>query len=497
MSSSVSSTPVMTLDHLIQQDDPQHHTFVVIVQDISPYQQKILALPTQNSELARATGGKQSQIKQMSSALIGDSTKQFVKLTLWGEKARVLDERQGPDAVHIGDIVVCSGFYICNRRGTIEIRGRRDSRMAVMLRNDVYHPQSSNIKIAQIQSLLDARGQILLLKQESSLGLKSIAEARENMILSVLVRLGPSNIQDIQDDLAIHPNHHTRIHAQVMMYDSPRTSMGLNLWEQFSKKEFTQALMLNTGTSTQIDRVFEISNVIITSNARTKLEANTTAKTTFHELRASDPRKIQFMETYDAQQFRRTFSSFHALRNLNTDGEIEIQQIQVRQMIFPWITLSSSSNPLKKNNVVEQLELPAISSFIEAYCGRCNQPCPDDACSTCHGIEKQKQKNTTPIFWRYKCMMLRLADPSGVELQVTVPSAAIERLLSNIPASSLADPNHARTYQNSVRMLLASMQHSMMCETFDCILVYSRAATTTLEEERRTVFLHTLTPCCP
>ena len=185
MSSFVSSTPVMTLDHLIQQDDPQHHTFVVIVQDISPYQQKILALPTQNSEVARATGGKQSQIKQTSSALIGDSTKQFVKLTLWGEKARVLDERQGPDAVHIGDIVVCSGFYICNRRGTIEIRGRRDSRMAVMLRNDVYHPQSSNIKMAQIQSLLDARGQILLLKQESSLGVKSIAEARENMILSL------------------------------------------------------------------------------------------------------------------------------------------------------------------------------------------------------------------------------------------------------------------------------------------------------------------------
>ncbi|EEY66099.1 uncharacterized protein PITG_03641 [Phytophthora infestans T30-4] len=334
---------------------------------------------------------------------VGDASRQFFKITCWGEAPPTLihpasNEDSGPmqllsaDAVlRVGDIVLFSFCRIKSYRGNVEAQ--------FILRNDEF-ATSSTVQLlyrkdryfsTQDVPLKDLYPMIEWYKQHCR-----EFDLRENMLDGVLL-------------------------CELIMYDSPRDVMTVNLWDQHADKRFVARLLEHHGA-------IEIDGIVVSLQALSnRLLANTTPHSVFRFLEPDD---------LDAPV---TFATLEELEGCTFEGLATLENIRVEQVC------------LGRHFGHESHVLPSFApQLAERYCTGCDQALPEistrnNAAQTRFGACANKCKTRrgstvdASCGWRYRRFSMILRDSRNERVQVEVDNLATVEMVGNIEAQVLME----------------------------------------------------------
>ncbi|EGZ28488.1 hypothetical protein PHYSODRAFT_477214 [Phytophthora sojae] len=346
---------------------------------------------------------------------VGDAGRQFFKVTCWGDAPPTLiqsastadsDGDSDPmrlssaDAViKVGDIVFFSCCRIKSYRGNVEAQfilrneeAATSSTAQLLYRKDRYFS-------VQDAPLKDLYPMIEWYKQHCR-----EFDLRENMMDGVLL-------------------------CELIMYDSARDAMTVNLWDQHAEKRFVTRLVEHRGA-------VEIDGIVVSLQALSnRLLANTTPHTSFRLLEADDPESIALEQKFAGV----TFATLEELQVSLFEGQGTLQNVRVEQI------------HLGRHFGNEASVLATFAPRLaERYCTGCHRALPELSCQgkrVLHGYIACANKCKTrrgssvdaPCDWRYRHISMILRDSRNERLQVELENQAIVEILGNIEARDLVD----------------------------------------------------------
>ncbi|KAL7680485.1 hypothetical protein Plhal304r1_c065g0152671 [Plasmopara halstedii] len=403
---------------------------------------------------------------------VGDASRQFFKVTCWGETKPTLlhssssSEDSNPlqlssvDAMlQIGDIVFFSSCCIKSYRGNVEAqfvlckdKSTTSSTVQLLYRKDRYF-STQNVSLKDLYPMISWYKQscreFTFEEGVSPKGRRNkclIKDLKDNMVACVVCKL--RKFGDDAGRLTISEGGVATeldgvLLCELIMFDSPRDMMTLNLWDQHADKRFVDRLLRHRGA-------IEINGIVVSLQALSnRLFANTTPHTVFHLLKLEDLESIElenkiknFEKPFPTEMIpsgSTTFATLDEIEGCLFEGKAILKNVQVEQICFDRF-LGSKSSVLPK--FAQQL--------VEMYCIGCNQalsklPVCDSTIilrfGACASKCKSHQDNSldAPCCWRYRPFSITLRDIRNERLQVEVNDQAIKELVGNIEAGVVAE----------------------------------------------------------
>ncbi|ETI43817.1 hypothetical protein F442_11294 [Phytophthora nicotianae P10297] len=405
---------------------------------------------------------------------VGDASRQFFKVTCWGEAPPTLIHSlstgdPGPmqlssaDAVlRIGDIALFSFCCIKSYRGNVEAQ--------FVLRNDE-SAMSSTVQLlyrkdryfcTQDAPLKDLYPMIEWYKQHCRefigdegatpnrrTNRSPIKDLRENMVASVLCKLRPPKDNPAgtsEGGAAVASELDGVLLCELIMYDSARDVMTVNLWDQHADKRFIARLLEHRGA-------IEIDGIVVSLQALSnRLLANTTPHTVFRFVEVDDPESIELEKKLSGSGTPLqagisltkisgpvAFATLEELQGCMFEGQATLENVRVEQIC------------MNRHYGHESRVLPRFApQLAERYCSGCDQALPElstrnDAVQSRYGVCANKCKTrrgstvAAPCGWRYRRFSMVLRDSRNERLQVEVESQATVEMVGNIEAYVLME----------------------------------------------------------
>ena len=420
--------------------------------------------------------------------LVGDSSRQFFKITCWGEAPPTLlmvkeSTRNAcfmrlshyDAALQVGDIVLFSSCRIKSYRGDVEAQFVQNndetvtsSTVQLLYRKHRYF-DTQEVSLKSLYPTIEwykqhCRDVVIEDEDMASTASKRrktrsmIKDLRENMIVSILCKLrsvtdtedanarGVTNVASEMDGVLLR---------ELVMFDSAGDEMNVNLWDQHADKRFAARLLEHRGA-------VEISNVVVSLQALSnQLLANTTPHTTFRLLDLGDPESITTTRelvclqnvdrsaSFEAPVDPLSFASIKELENSMFEGLAIVTTICVEQIC------------LNCHFGAERTVLARFASHLaEQFCTGCDQtlpelPCRDytaqlqygacpNKCETYPGSTIRTQRD-----WRYRRFIMILCDSWNDRLQVEADNQVFVGILGNIEARALIEGPPSRNQFNT------------------------------------------------
>ncbi|POM66318.1 Hypothetical protein PHPALM_17839 [Phytophthora palmivora] len=362
---------------------------------------------------------------------VGDASRQFFKITCWGETpptlihSRSTSESDGDsdpmqlssaDAVlRVGDIVLFSFCRIKSYRGNVEAQfvQRNDesttsSTVQLLYRKDRYF-STQDVPLKDLYPMIEWYKQ----------------HCREFLVME--------GVTSELDGVLL---------CELIMYDSPRDAMTVNLWDQHAEKRFVARLLEHCGA-------IEIDGIVVSLQALSnRLLANTTPHTTFRLLDPSDQESMELgnklsgsgnsLQAGAKVNGQMTFSALEDLEGCLFEGLATLKDVRVEQVCLG-SHLGSETRVLAKY----------ASRLAERYCTGCDQTLPELLCrnttqprfGSCANQCKTRQGSNVNALssWRYRRMSMILRDSRNERLPVEVNNQAIVEIVGNIKAQVLME----------------------------------------------------------
>lgn len=276
----------------------------------------------------------------------------------------------------------------------------------------------------------------------------TIKDLRENMVASVVCKLQSpkeGGTGDTGGGTGFASEMDGVLLCELIMYDSARDAMTVNLWDQHAEKRFVTRLVEHRGA-------VEIDGIVVSLQALSnRLLANTTPHTSFRLLEADDPESIAL-----EQKFAGVGVPSQRAVVKNPGGQVTFATLEELQ-----VSLFEGQGTLQ-NVRVEQIHLgrhfgneaSVLATFAprlaERYCTGCHRALPELSCQgkrVLHGYIACANKCKTrrgssvdaPCDWRYRHISMILRDSRNERLQVELENQAIVEILGNIEARDLVD----------------------------------------------------------
>ncbi|TDH65263.1 uncharacterized protein CCR75_008067 [Bremia lactucae] len=413
--------------------------------------------------------------------LVGDATRQFFKVTCWGEAQPTLVHRSTSEDIsdrvqvksadaelQVGDIIKFSLCCIKLYRGNVEAQFfLRDEESAIsstaqlLYRKDRYFStQGTSIKdlypmIEWYKHNCRETGMIEGKTPKKINNRVMIKDLHENTVASVVCKLQLLNEKArayIGKEEAKANELHGVLLCKLVMFDSVQDSMTVNLWDQHADKRFVARLLKHCGA-------IEIIGIVVSLQALSnRLLANTTPQTLFRFLALDDLKSIKLEKRLSGLEKplsnftnikQTTFATIEKLKSCPSIGHALVQNVRVERMYFNRYLGSESS------------VLPQFTSHLaEKYCMECEQTLEEfflqdivaqrhfGACKSTCQIRKGSSTINAPWKWRYRRLSIILRDLQNEQLQVEVDDQAIVEMVGNITADVLvASVNSKRQKQ--------------------------------------------------
>ncbi|GMF17924.1 unnamed protein product [Phytophthora fragariaefolia] len=410
--------------------------------------------------------------------LVGDASRQFFKLTSWGEGPPTLTQAlrtadvdgdadpmrlsSADAAVQVGDIVLFSCCRIKAYRGNVEAQFVQHSHEAatsstaqLLYRKDRYF-SVQDVPLKDLYPMIEWYKQHCRefigdgVATSAARGVRNramIKDLRENMVASVLCKLRPlkdpaggtgggAGVASEMDGVLL---------CELVMYDSARDAMTVNLWDQHAEKRFVTRLLDHRG-------VIEIGGIVVSLQALSnRLLANTTPHTSFRLLDVDDPESIALERRITGAgapiqitvaKRANTLSTFATIEELEAsqfEGHATLQNVRFEQ-VHLGRHFGNESTVLAK----------FAPRLAERYCTGCNQGLPEMPCQgksvmpryiPCANKCKTRRGSSidSPCDWRYRRCTMIIRDTRNGRLLIEVDNQAIIQIVGNIEARDLIE----------------------------------------------------------
>ncbi|CAH0477146.1 unnamed protein product [Peronospora belbahrii] len=411
---------------------------------------------------------------------VGDASRQFFKITCWGDAPPTLlhssstsDSSKDLHPMHlpitdkvvqVGDIVLFSSCRIKLYQGNVEAqfllrngKAATSSSIQLLYRKGLYS-STKDVSLLTLYPMIEwykqYRREFIVMNDVVTLsGAKkrknrsTIKELRDNMVVSVLCKLRPASIKTnktIGKKNGVVSELDGVLMCELVMFDSAEDGMLVNLWDQHAEKRFV-ARLLNHPGAIIIDGVFVSLQAL--SN---RLLANTTLHTTFHLLDPCDTESIalerkiarskyavQRSTSFTTPTDLTSFSTFKELKGSSFQGLATLKNIHIEQVC------------LGRHFGHEATVLARFAArLVEQYCTKCYQTLPELACQdnttqshfeACANKCKTRRgsANNASCAWRYRSFTMVLRDAKKETLQVKVEHQTIFEIAGKIEAQAL------------------------------------------------------------
>ncbi|GMF65047.1 unnamed protein product [Phytophthora lilii] len=408
---------------------------------------------------------------------VGDASRQFFKVTCWGDAPPTLIHSNGAAAdadsnpmqlssadaaLRVGDIVLFSDCRIKSYRGNVEAQfvlrndeAATSSTAQLLYRKDRYF-STHDVPLKDLYPMIDWYKQHCreFIEQDGSTtatakraNRSTIKDLRENMVASVICKLRlPKNASDgrLADRGGFASELDGVLLCELIMYDSARDIMTINLWDQHAEKNFVTRLLNHRGA-------VEIDGIVVSLQALSnRLLANTTPHTVFRLVDVDDPESIDLerkltgsvnplRNTFLAKpdDRRTTFATFEELENSTFEGQATLENVRIEQLCLGR-NFGDKSKLLAKFAVL----------LTEGFCTGCDQALPELSTQgrttlprhgTCASKCETRRGSAVPApcGWRYRRFTMILRDSRDERLQVQVGNQAAIGIVGNIEAEVL------------------------------------------------------------
>jgi hypothetical protein len=407
---------------------------------------------------------------------VGDATRQFFKVTCWGEtppslKQSTLAAKSDGDSdpmqlstadaiLRVGDIVLFSFCHIKAYRGNMEAQfvlrndeSATSSTVQLLYRKDRYF-STRDVPLKDLYPMIEWYKQHCreLVEQEASPSTaaqkknrSTIEDLRENMVASVVCKLRAP--KDSASGTGATSELDGVLLCELVMYDTARDAMTVNFWDQHAEKRFVARLLEHQGA-------IEIDGIVVSLQALSnRLLANTTPHTTFRLLEPDDAESVELdkrlagpgnlvqSRTLSRKSSGPTaFASLEELEGASFEGNATLENVRVEQMC------------LGRHFGSESRFIPKFAHRLaERYCSECEQALPElpgqdrsanqPRFGACTNNCKTRRGSSVraPRAWRYRGFVLVLGDSRNERLQVEVDSQATVGMVGNIEAQELME----------------------------------------------------------
>ncbi|CAI5741346.1 unnamed protein product [Hyaloperonospora brassicae] len=419
--------------------------------------------------------------------LVGDPTRQFFKITCWGDAPPTLTTYRASStsscctqfsrldaAVQVGDIVRFASCGIKVYRGDVEAQFvQHTDEMATSSTGQLLYRKDRFFDMEGV-SLKNLYPMIEWYKRNCREGVATddddglaaalvktgtnrsmLKDLRENMIVSVLCK-----IRDVETKEAANGSGGIDaaseltgvLRRELVMLDSAGDEMNVNFWDRYAEKRFVAQLLQHCGA-------VEIRGIVVSLPALSnRLLANTTPHTTFRLLDPGDPESIDFerklayvknvdrrIATFGAPADVLSFASLKDLASSRFEGLATLTNIRVERVCLSRHFGSQAA-----------VSVRYASRLAEQFCTGCDHalpelPCRDAAAPVQYGAcpnrcETHSGSNvSTGSAWRYRRFSMILCDSWNDRLQVEAGDQVLVEMLGNVEAQAMIEglpPNH-------------------------------------------------------
>uniref|UniRef100_A0AAV1VLC3 Cell division control protein 24 OB domain-containing protein n=1 Tax=Peronospora matthiolae TaxID=2874970 RepID=A0AAV1VLC3_9STRA len=445
--------------------------------------------------------------------LVGDSSRQFFRITCWGEAPPTLTIKDSTRsacfirlshydaALQVGDIVLFSSCRIKSYRGDVEAQFVHNndetvtsSTVQLLFRKDRYF-DTQEVSLKSLYPTIEWYKQHcrdVVIEDENMASTASkrrknrslITDLRENMMVSILCKLRSATDTEYANARGV-----TKVASEtdgvllreLVMFDSAGDEMNVNLWDQHADKRFVTRLLEHRGA-------IEISNVVVSLQALSnQLLANTTPHTTFRLLDPGDPESIATTRELACLQNVDTSALSEARVDPLSFASVKDLESSVFEALAILTTICVEQICLNRPFGTERAVLARFASHLaEQFCTGCDQtlpelPCRDYAAQLQYGACPNKCETypgstiRTQRDWRYRCFTMILCDSWNDRLQVEADDRVFAEILGNIEARALTEGPPSR-HQFNTSWAAASLINALVGDAdqkFDATLVCS------------------------
>ncbi|KAG1700179.1 hypothetical protein DVH05_011988 [Phytophthora capsici] len=399
---------------------------------------------------------------------VGDAGRQFFKVTCWGETPPMLihssstsklsedSQLSNTDAVlRVGDIVLFSACTIKSFRGDVAAQFVRrndeaapSSTVLLLYRKDRYF-STQDVPLKDLYPMIEWYKQHcreFIEQNEGTTTATLIKDLRENMVASVVCKLraprrpnagtpgGGDGLTSEMDGVLL---------CELIMYDSPKDVMSVNLWDQHAERRFVTRLLEHCGA-------VGIDGIVISLQALSnRLLANTTPHTTFRLIPPDVSESIKLEKRIagfgespqppDRRSGSMISSTVEELKACVFESQVTLENVRIEQVSLGW-HFGHESRVLAK----------FTPRLTEKYCTGCDQtlseiPERDGITRTrfgaCVNRCKTRRGSTAdaPCAWRYRRFSMILRDVRNERIQVDVGNQATVEMVGNIEAQLLME----------------------------------------------------------
>ncbi|KAL4125045.1 hypothetical protein PRIC2_008635 [Phytophthora ramorum] len=406
---------------------------------------------------------------------VGDASRQFFKVTCWGDappsliqstaasgsegEANPMQLSSADAVLRVGDIVLFSSCRIKSYRGNVEAQFVQRNELATSSMVQLLYRKDRYFSTQDVQ-LKDLYPMIKWYKQHyrefivedpasshDATNRAVIKDLRENMIASVICKLRSSKDGTSATSggaVGVASELDGVLLCELIMYDTARDAMTVNLWDQHAEKRFVARLLEHRGA-------VEIDGIVVSLQALSnRLLANTTPHTTFRLLDADDPESIQ-LETKTVARGKpllhsvtstehggsATFATLEELEGSMFEGQATLGNVRIEQICLGRHFGNDS-----------QLLTKFAPLLAERYCTACGQTLLElpsqksngqHRYAACANKCKVRRGSTVdaPCGWRYRRFLIILRDFRDERLQIEVDNQATVEMVGNIEAEVL------------------------------------------------------------
>ncbi|KAF4043780.1 hypothetical protein GN244_ATG03649 [Phytophthora infestans] len=353
---------------------------------------------------------------------VGDASRQFFKITCWGEAP--------PTLIHPASNEDSGPMQLSSTDADVPLK-------------DLY-PMIEWYKQHCREFVVDEETTSKRRKNRSM-----IKDLRENMVVSVVCKLRPrtdNTMASTGREGLVASELDGVLLCELIMYDSPRDVMTVNLWDQHADKRFVARLLEHHGA-------IEIDGIVVSLQALSnRLLANTTPHSVFRFLEPDDLESVELEKQmsgsgapFQAENLQMkasapvTFATLEELEGCTFEGLATLENIRVEQVC------------LGRHFGHESHVLPSFApQLAERYCTGCDQALPEisthnNAAQTRFGACANKCKTRrgstvdASCGWRYRRFSMILRDSRNERVQVEVDNLATVEMVGNIEAQVLME----------------------------------------------------------
>ncbi|KAK1948010.1 hypothetical protein P3T76_000300 [Phytophthora citrophthora] len=417
---------------------------------------------------------------------VGDAGRQFFKVTCWGETPPTLihssstsesngdSQLSNTDAVlRVGDIVLFSACIIKSFRGDVAAQFimRNDeeatsSTVQLLYRKDRYF-STQDVPLKDLYPMIEWYKQhcrefieqnedTTTATEKKRKNRTTIKDLRENMVASVVCKLrvpkrtdagasgsGDGEVSELDGVLL----------CELIMYDSPKDVMSVNLWDQHAERRFVTRLLEHHGA-------VGIDGIVISLQALSnRLLANTTPHTTFRLIAPNDSESVELEKRIagfgkpprplDRRSGSISFSTVEELKACVFESQVTLKNVRIEQVC------------LGRHFGHESRVLANFTPHLaEKYCTGCDQTLPEipgrdgitqTRFGTCVNRCKTRRGSTVdaPCAWRYRRFSMILRDARNERIQVDVGNQATVEMVGNIEAQLLVQSCSSKDQRTS------------------------------------------------